>query len=60
MAVRGRASLNTYIIEEFSAEEAVLGYFADDCPDMLIFTGEDDEFSQAFYFDDVDFYGVLD
>lgn len=38
----------------------VLGYFADDCPDMLIFTGEDDEFSQAFYFEDIDFYGVLD
>ena len=58
--MRGRAGLNTYIIEEYSPEEVVLGYFADDCPDMLIFTGEDDTFSQAFYLDDVDFYEVLD
>jgi len=53
-------SLNTYIIEEYSPQEVVLGYFMDDCPDMLIFTGDGDEFSQAFYLDDVDLYEVLD
>ena len=38
----------------------IYDYFNDDLGQMLLFICDGDDFSQAFYLEDVDFYEVID